>query len=258
MTASHPCPVQLGAGGLISAEWCFDRFRGVLATLPPELTEADVSRRELLLYPNEPGPLEIYYAPVDSVNRSAKVVIVGITPGRKQAAMALREARRAIADGVEDLEAIRLGAKNPAAFAGPMWANLVAMLDGIGVADELGIESTSDLWAGARHFLSSTSAVIYPVFVRGQNYTGSRPRLLDVRILAAFVDQVLRATLELAPDALIVPLGTRVDEAVASLRLEKRRYLRGFPHLSPANGWRLQIYERNRDSLAASVREWFA
>jgi hypothetical protein len=251
VTASHPCPVQLGAGGLISAEWCFDRFRAVLAKLPPELTEADVSRRELLLYPNEPGPL-------DSVNRSARVVIVGITPGRQQAAIALEEARRAIADGVEDLEAIRLGAKNPAAFAGPMRANLVAMLDGIGVADELEIESTSDLWAGARHLLSSTSAVIYPVFVRGKNYTGSGPRLLDVAILAAFVDQVLRATLELAPDALIVPLGTRVDEAVASLRLEKRRYLRGFPHPSPANGWRLRIYEQNRESLAASVREWFA
>ena len=66
------------------------------------------------------------------------------------------------------------------------------------------------------------------------------------------------AALDLAPDALIVPPGTRVDEAAASLRLEKRRYLRGFPHPSPANGWRLPIYERNRESLAASVREWFA
>ena len=57
-------------------------------------------------------------------------------------------------------EAIRLRAKNPGALAGPMRANLVAMLDGIGIADELGIESTSDLGAGARRLPSSTSAVI--------------------------------------------------------------------------------------------------
>ena len=163
-----------------------------------------------------------------------------------------------MADGVEDLEAILLRAQNAAAFAGGMRANLVGMLDGIGVADELGIESTSDLWGEASQLLSSTSAVIYPVLVRGKNYTGTRPRLLTVSILAAFVDQVLRATLELTPDALIVPLGTRVEEAVASLRLDNGRYLRRFPHPSPANGWRLRIYEENRESLAASVHEWFA
>ena len=81
--------------------------------------------------------------------------------------------------------------------------------------------------------------------------------MLDVRILAAFVDEVLRATIELAADSLIVLLGTRVDEAVESLKLEKRRYLRGFPHPSPANGWQLRIYERIPESLAASVGEWF-
>lgn len=243
---------------MISDEWCFDRFREVLANLPLELTEADVSRRELLLYRDEPASLEIYYAPVDSVNRSAKVVVVGITPGRQQAAIALQEVRRAIADGFEELEAILLQAKKRAAFAGPMRKNLVTMLDGIGLDGALGVTSTSELWEGSRHLINSTSAAIYPVFVRGENYAGSSPRLLEVPILAAFVEQVLRATIELVPDALIVPLGTRVDEAVASLGLQKRRYLRGFPHPSAANGWRLPIYERNRESLAASVHEWFA
>ena len=38
------------------------------------------------------GPLSIYYAPFDALNPQARVVLVGITPGRTQANNALAEA----------------------------------------------------------------------------------------------------------------------------------------------------------------------
>ena len=52
--------------------------------------------------------LEIYYAPFDYVQPNAKLVIVGITPGRVQAENALRAAHLAIRSGKDVHEAARL------------------------------------------------------------------------------------------------------------------------------------------------------
>ncbi|WP_293766921.1 hypothetical protein [uncultured Aquitalea sp.] len=84
------------------------------------------------------GQIEIFYAPFEAVNSQAKLVLVGITPGRVQAANALAEARRQLAAGATSGEAMRK-AKEVGAFSGPMRANLTAMLDHIGL----------DRWLGA-------------------------------------------------------------------------------------------------------------
>ena len=47
----------------------------------------------------------IYYAPFDHVNTGAKVVLVGITPGRVQAIEAIRTAARCLQDGLGEVEA---------------------------------------------------------------------------------------------------------------------------------------------------------
>ena len=39
------------------------------------------------------GPLDIFYAPFDYLNRDAKIVIIGITPGLQQMTNAIRAAR---------------------------------------------------------------------------------------------------------------------------------------------------------------------
>ena len=257
---THSCPVQLGSKGLISTEWCFDSHRGVLAALPVDLRQTDASRPELLLYSN--GPLEIYYAPVDAVNETARILIVGIMPGRQQAALALQEASRAMAEGIEDQETVLLRAKNTAAFAGVMRRNLISMLAGIGVAGKLGLESTSELWSTSADLLDSNPAVLYPVFVEGQNYGGAAPALGDEPILSAFVSQVLAAALELTPRALVVPLGKAVEGALASLiqsgSLDGSRCLHGFPHPSGSNGHRVGAFGRNREVLADTVKQWFS
>lgn len=43
--------------------------------------------------------LEVYYAPFDYIHRDARLVIVGITPGRTQAIDAILTARRALLEG---------------------------------------------------------------------------------------------------------------------------------------------------------------
>ena len=51
------------------------------------------------------------------------------------------------------------------------------MLDGIGLADALGVDSTARLF-GTHHYLAALcSAIDYPVFVNGRNYSGASPSL---------------------------------------------------------------------------------
>jgi hypothetical protein len=118
--------------------------------------------------------IDIAYAPFDHVNLAAKVVVVGLTPGRQQMRNALLQASRSLRSGRSDHDAAA-AAKVFASFSGPMRANLVAMLDSIEVNDVLGLPSTSSLWNGDAHHVHFTSALKYPVFIDGKNYSGTPP-----------------------------------------------------------------------------------
>jgi hypothetical protein len=62
-----------------------------------EVASEIVNPRELLLdrYLYKSTRLEIAYAPFDYINTRAKIVIVGITPGKQQMQKAIEEARKA-------------------------------------------------------------------------------------------------------------------------------------------------------------------
>ena len=118
---------------------------------------------------------ERFYAPWDWVNTSARVMLVGITPGLHQATEGLAEARRSLANGLSPEDALRR-ADAVGSFSGPLRTNLVTMLDGIGLAAALGIESTAQLFDEMHHLAGHVSAIDYPVFVHGRNYGGrARP-----------------------------------------------------------------------------------
>jgi len=125
------------------------------------------------LYAN--GTVEMFYAPFDSVNTSAKVAVVGITPGFQQMEIGFRIARAALAEGESGTEACSQ-AKAHSSFAGTMRRNLISMLADIRLHGALGIPSPAMLFDGCRYLLHTTSAIRYPVFVRGANYTGHTPR----------------------------------------------------------------------------------
>jgi hypothetical protein len=99
------------------------------------------------------GRLSVYYAPFDAVNVSAKVAIIGITPGWQQMEVAFRVSRRELLKGATPEQASWC-AKMEASFAGAMRRNLVAMLDQLGLARRLNIHATADLF-GTAHGLTT-------------------------------------------------------------------------------------------------------
>jgi hypothetical protein len=96
----------------------------------------DAAAAELMLLGD--GALELFYAPKDWVNPSAKVMLVGITPGRRQASDVLRAARDALNDG-PSLDDALFQADRVGFFSRPMRSRLALMLDGIGLNAALGL-----------------------------------------------------------------------------------------------------------------------
>ncbi len=202
------------------------------------------------------GKLATYYAPFEYINRSARLVICGITPGMQQAVIALAAAGKALREGAAVTVAQRF-AKETASFAGPMRANLVAMLDAVGVAGFLGIDSAAELFATRRDLVHYTSALRNPVFASGKNYSGS-PSILGQACLRWQVENYLAEEAASLPEALWVPLGPVATAALQHLTsrglLNESRLLSGMPHPSGANAERIGVFLGRKDPALASAK----
>jgi hypothetical protein len=242
-------------------QWLLDDFVHAIKALPEKtpLRKADLLTDDFRIV-KEDG-LEIFYAPFDYVNRQAKVIVVGITPGWTQMEVAYRQARLDLVAGLGAAEVCRR-AKEQAGFAGGMRANLVSMLDGIGLPGYLGLRESGLLFSSHRSLLHTTSAIRYPVFVERKNYTGHRPKLLKHETLRTFLDTHLAQELEEASGAVIVPLGKAVSEALSYLVergvVDQWRCLIGFPHPSGLNVRRVQQFNERKDRLEGRLQSWFA
>lgn len=204
------------------------------------------------------GELETFYAPFDYINPHARVVICGITPGLQQATRALQEAREQLRAGATPEQARKL-AKQTASFAGPMRSNLIALLDAIGLQQLLGIASCASLFDSHSHLVHYTSALRYPVFVNGENYSGT-PSMLNRRTLRQQIDQHLAEEVrQLGSDCVYVPLGPKVAEVFQHLQqqglLRSEQILDGLPHPSGANAERISYFlgRKHRDTLSSKT-----
>lgn len=192
------------------------------------------------------GPLNVVYvyAPSDHIERKARLVIVGIAPGMRQADSALSAAQAALRSGFDIATALRQ-AKLTGSFSGPLRTNLVAMLDAIGVADHRDVQSTISLFEPGSTDIHYTSALRYPVFLDGKNYSGT-PDMLRTPILRTMIDNHLAAEARLLPQALWLPLGPKADAAVQHLTdsklLDPVRVPSGLPHSSGANAERVAVF----------------
>lgn len=240
------------------------RTFGIYATHIANLPDCDTfSRSDLLISTfrlESEGRADVYYAPFDYINPAAKVAIVGITPGWTQMELAFQVARRGLQIGMPSSDILKK-VKSAASFAGSMRHNLILMLDGIGLSRALGIESCATLFNKYENLLHSTSALRYPVFVHGENYTGHVPHLLGSRMFTRIMHQYLAEELTQVSDAIIVPLGASVSRALESLvnagLLDARRCLFGFPHPSGGNGHRAAQFRERRDDLSKRIESWF-
>jgi hypothetical protein len=150
----------------------FERFSPVIQSLTNSELNGSASSLNARLRLAIDGDIEVCYVPFEYVNPKARVVIVGITPGRTQMLNAVKEARRQLDQGADSLTAL-IAAKQTGAFSGTMRPNLVGLLDCVGVNRWLGIQTCDDLFGKAADLVQTTSALQNPVFIKGENYNGT-------------------------------------------------------------------------------------
>lgn len=137
------------------------------------------------------------------------------------------------------------------------------LVDGIGLPSVLGVQSSSELFAGADRHVHMTSALRYTTLRDGKNYGGRSSELRSLPILRNRILCSLAPELQAIPRALVIPLGVAVSAALRVLtdtgRLEEEHCLFGFPHPSTGRGYqdRERAYEAHRHELSAAEHRWF-
>ncbi|TAH10724.1 MAG: hypothetical protein EAZ11_11605 [Curvibacter sp.] len=197
-----------------------------------------------------------YYAPFDIINPDAKIVLVGITPGRTQAVNSLVEAQRQLKLGATP-EAAMHKAKSTGAFSGAMRSNLTSLLDHIGLQRWLDIGSCNELFGGASHLMQSTSVLQFPVFVSGENYNGTPDPTVSPLLRQMLIEHFVPVVKAL-PNAAFVPLGpvpTKVMQWLLETgHVSKVQLIQGLPHPSGANAERIQYFLGKKDVSLLSTK----
>lgn len=235
-------------------------YEAFIRTLPvkSQYTKEDLLVENLLLAKD--GPVEMYYAPHNEyVNRQAKVVLVGITPGWTQMELAYRTLIQSMQTGMTYEEACK-EAKMAARFAGSMRINLITMLESLGVHLRLGLDKAEDLFDTQCSLLHTTSLLKHPVFVFGQNYNGHRPPLISNDFLYKKAADSFPEEIGLLDDPLIIPLGKSVELMLRQLTEQFNgipgKFVWGFPHPSGANGHRLKQFESATPAMIQMLDQW--
>jgi len=232
----------------------FEDFKDFIKKAPSfsktsPLTDALLLKKE--------GKISIYYAPFEYVNKNAKIVLVGITPGLQQAANALNIAKSELENG-NSSENILKAVKSNASFSGPMRKNLINMLDHIGINKTLGISSADQLFSSHSHLVQMASILKNPVFVDGRNYSGS-PSMLKIPVLKELINEFFVTeicnTLE---SPLFISLSPKVTVALEWLASENiisaNQILSGMPHPSGANAERIAYFLGNKLKDQLSIK----
>ena len=218
----------------------------------------DISQNSILnnddLLMKRDGDIEVRYAPFDYIEKSARLVIVGITPGQSQANTALNTLARAKHNGKSYEDALRY-AKIKASFSGSMRPSLIKMLDYIGIAELFNIPSTKALFEQNSTDIHFTSALRYPVFKNRKNYNG-KPLNKKAPYLKQMVDTHLAEEAKILPNALWLTLGPRPIEAILHLieqgLLDADKVLTGMPHPSGSNNERIAVFIGKKSPKDAS------
>jgi len=227
----------------------------------PEIKKLNtISKQNLLndsLLLEREGDLAMYYAPHNEwINKEAKIFIVGITPGWSQMEAAYKQLRQSM-ERDEPMEKMLEQAKMAASFSGTMRKNLTAMLDEIGLADALHIDTAATLFTTHRSYLHTTSVIKYPVFLKGKNYTGHTPSIDKSAMLKRYAHHFFPKELGMITrPTLVIPLGKATENVIRKVQIDTHTYLFGFPHPSGANGHREKQFQQNRRELHKAIQKW--
>jgi hypothetical protein len=234
------------------------RFKQAMLSLPKDKT---LSKEDLLVddfLMERIGKLEMYYAPHNEyINPSAKVVIIGLTPGLTQMRIAMQEAKVGLEEGLSDEEVCRK-AKEAARFAGTMRIHLIDMLNALDLHRHLNIPSCGELFQEHRVLLHTTSLLRFPIFVAKKNYNGTHPNLISNQCLKKAALMSVSEELKIMKQALIIPLGKMVERVLHLLvqagELDAEQCLWGFPHPSGAKGHRQKQFARHQLNMKNKIK----
>ncbi|WP_409296943.1 hypothetical protein V1498_03585 [Peribacillus sp. SCS-26] len=240
----------------------FTHFYQAIQTLEAgNLDKQDLLTPRFLI--EKEAELALYYAPHNEwVNREARVVIAGITPGWYQMKTAF-EAARAGMELEMELNELLQHTKRSARFAGTMRKNLIEMLDGCGLPEHIGLSGAGELFGTRDDLLHTTSIIKYPVFKNGQNYTGHSPAVYQSALLKKYAYEAFPKELNSLQSKvlLLIPLGKAVGEVIRHLQenhiIPSVPCLFGFPHPSGANGHRKKQFEEQKESFMKIIEHAF-
>jgi hypothetical protein len=197
----------------------------------------------------------VFYTPFEYVNTSARLVLIGITPGTTQLENSYAALQRALQEGATPEEALRQ-AKQQGAFSGDLRVNLIKLLRHFRFADRLGITDEAALWGSASSLLYSTSVVPHAAYQmkRGElaMFNGSFSDILKSQVLNnCFRDHFLPSLKRLPDSTIFVGLGPTPQEAlnwcVKAGHLRAGQVLGALPHPSRSAGSQIDIFLGLRD-----------
>jgi hypothetical protein len=186
------------------------------------------------------------YVPFEYVNTSAKLVLVGITPGPMQIRLSYRKAQQLLRMEKPDAEVLR-EIKIFASFGGTkMRSNLVRMLKHFEFGKLFRI-ADEDVWGRSAHLLHATSVIPHAAFARSKKFGGSFDYILASDIFReSFERDFILSLARLAEDAWFVALG---PTPLATLNwcanqglIASKQILGAFPHPSPESGSQVAAY----------------
>lgn len=233
----------------------FARFRPVLERLP-----AGTDRHPDLLLGRE-GKYSVYYTPFEHVNPAARLVIVGITPGPGQMALAHQAVQSG--RGLDEASALAR-AKRSGAFGGKtVRPNLVRMLEHFHIPELLALKRAEDLWCDGWHLFQPTSVVPNAAFEMkgGQEkpFAGSFADILRSPLLKAqFEERFLWTVGQVCADALWVGLGPTPCDAldwVVERGLLKPEQIVHLAHPSSNSGSQVACFLGERDEASLNPRD---
>ena len=149
--------------------------------------------------------------------------------------IAYRVARDGLARG-QSIKRIYSEIRQTASFAGSMRTSLIDMLNELYLPSVLGVSSGAARFDVQHYVTHTTSAIRYPVFVDGENYTGHHPRILKHAKLKEFNRHALCGRGEASFRGSGYSCGRAGSQAleywVLNKQLEAERCLLDFPHPS--------------------------
>jgi hypothetical protein len=237
---------------MLDPSWRFSTFRERIARLPAGWFERPALCNDAFRL-CACGPLELFYAPLDWVNREAKLVLLGAAPGWHEMEAAFRTVRAGLGVPASDGALLRRARLATLPGAGTR-QRLLRLLEAVEVPARLGVsEPRALLEPGLLHW---TWVARYPVFAGGRNYGGRDPSLLLSPLMRAFTTDALVGELGAVPDALVVPVGAPAADALWLLvhlgLLERDRVGPSLPDPSLWTGAEFQAWVSTR----GGSREW--